>query len=124
MSSTELHELQQNVTESIADYPSAQEDDQLPMERFFKADFCAFIQAFLLRRRADPVWRILRYYGYNTELVLDRDYLHPRMSVTSDGSDTIELSQSGLDFLSDLWTDFHDVSLKHAVSDLPSLTHM
>ena len=71
-------------------------------------DFHAFICAFLQRGRAEPIWRILRYYGYNTSLKLDNAYLHPKIALASDGSDCVELSSAGIEFVSQLWRDFED----------------
>lgn len=71
-------------------------------------DFLAFINAFLARGRAEPVWRILRFYGYNTQLRLQSSYLRPKLALSSDGMESVEMSPAGLEFISQLWGDFEN----------------
>lgn len=71
-------------------------------------DFRAFIRAFLERGRTEPVWRILQYYGYNTQLNLDTAYIRPKVGMSADGNECVELSLAGIAFLSSLWQDFQE----------------
>lgn len=73
-----------------------------------RESFHTFILSFLARKRAEPVWHILRYYGYDTQLSLAKTYLHPRLAVAPDGSESVELSEAGLSFVAQIWEDFHN----------------
>ncbi|KAK9893926.1 hypothetical protein P389DRAFT_198662 [Cystobasidium minutum MCA 4210] len=96
-----------------SDRGSVDESADAEHVRLSRDDFEAFICALLGRNRAEPVWRILRYYGYDTHLALSKSYLHPRLSIPSDGSECVELSQAGLDFLSQLCDDFSSSATTH-----------
>ena len=52
----------------------------------------------------DNIWRVLRFYGYNSRLILDDAYLHPKLDFKSDGSEVLELSPEGWSFVDELWT--------------------
>lgn len=114
ITASELDLLISQITGPTQAKPAADESEPISLSR---QDFHAFICAMLARNRAEPVWRILRYYGYNTNLKLDRLYLQPKLAISSDGSECIELSIDGLDFVSQLWEDFENSDVSHYVWD-------
>jgi hypothetical protein len=69
------------------------------------------MRIFIEKGRAETVWRILRYYGYSTNLELQQDFLEPAipLEVRNDGSELIEFSDAGWDFLDGLWRTFSRV---------------
>lgn len=105
ITASELNLLISQITGSAEAKSGADESEPISLSR---QDFQAFICAMLARKRAEPVWHILRYYGYNTNLKLDKLYLQPKLAMSSDGSECIELSIDALDFVSQLWEDFED----------------
>jgi len=61
---------------------------------------------FLTAGRVDSVWEILRAYGYADDLSLKKEFLEPKIPITP--SCTIELSDAGINFLTDLFRRVHD----------------
>ena len=83
-----------------------------------ESDLLNLLQAFVERGRTENVWKILRYYGYDTALELEKDFLEPKMQleIRNNGSELVEFSDKGWEFLEMLWREFADVRL-------PSATH-
>lgn len=67
------------------------------------------------RGRAETVWAILRYYGYDTQLKVRRSFTHPKLPQHSD-SELAEISQNGVDFFTELWETADEVSYLELVS--------
>lgn len=66
-------------------------------------DFANLFRELIQRGQAETVWNILRFYGYDDGLQLDAGYLHPKLDIKADGSEVIELSQDGWNFLVELF---------------------
>lgn len=81
--------------------------------------FVCLMRAFVQRGRAENVWRILRFYGYGTDLQLEMDYLEPfpaaangaALELRNDGSQVLEFSEAGWEFLQNLWEEYKAVNL-------------
>ena len=61
---------------------------------------CLFIQ----RGRHETTWTILRKFGYDDDLSLHKEYLFPQLKVPANA--TVELSYSGYDFFTSLFTKY------------------
>ncbi|XP_058795660.1 mitochondrial Rho GTPase isoform X2 [Phymastichus coffea] len=70
---------------------------------------CLFIQ----RGRNETTWAVLRKFGYDNDLQMSKDYIHPLLKVPS--GCTTELSHKGQEFLTQLFM-LHDRDRDNALS--------
>lgn len=59
---------------------------------------------FIQRGRLETTWTVLRKFGYDDDLSLREDFLHPSMAVSADS--TVELSPVGYQFFAELFSKF------------------
>lgn len=59
-------------------------------------------QMFIERGRLETTWTALRKFGYDDNLQLREDFIHPPLSIPS-GDGIVELSPAGYQFLTDLF---------------------
>lgn len=59
---------------------------------------------FIQRGRLETTWTVLRKFGYDDDLSLREDFLHPPMAVPTDS--TVELSPVGYQFFAELFAKF------------------
>lgn len=75
--------------------------------------FLVLNQLFIERARTETPWIVLRRHGYNNDLMLRDDFLHPPFEVGSDAS--VELTSDGYTFLAELFK-AHDKDKDGALS--------
>ena len=66
---------------------------------------------FMWKGQPETTWKILSRHGYASDLKLSEDFLYPRLDVPSDCS--VELSQRGYQFFTDIFQLFDKVSYSH-----------
>lgn len=59
---------------------------------------------FIQRGKLETTWNVLRKFGYDDDLSLREDFLHPSMPIPSDGS--VELSPVGYQFFTELFSKY------------------
>lgn len=74
-----------------------------------ESEWLRLMRIFIERGRVENVWRILRYYGYNGDLVLDPKYLNPKLELRGDGSEVVELSEEGWSFVDEVFDAYSEV---------------
>lgn len=79
-------------------------DDALTEEGFLHLNM-----TFLWKGQPETTWKILTRHGYASDLKLSEEFLYPRLDVPSDCS--VELSQKGYQFLTDIFELFDKVDL-------------
>ncbi|VDN55929.1 unnamed protein product [Dracunculus medinensis] len=71
----------------------------------FNASFCSFYYRKLIGRQ-ETTWRVLRRFGYDNEIELAVDYLHPPLKVPKGCS--IELTYEGFHFINTLFEKYDE----------------
>lgn len=69
-----------------------------------RAGFLYLHKLFIQRGRLETTWTVLRKFGYDDDLALREDFLHPHMPVPVDC--TVELSPIGYQFFAELFAKF------------------
>lgn len=67
----------------------------------FKYFHMLFIPRFMQRRRNEAIWSILHQFGYDNDVNMSKEFTHPIIDIPPEA--TIEISQSGQQFLTDLF---------------------
>lgn len=94
--------LQQQELEGVKDVvrevnPLGVKEEGITMEGFLNLH-----SIFVQRGRLETTWTVLRQFGYDDDLALREDFLHPTFEVPPDCS--VELSPEGCEFFAELFT--------------------
>lgn len=70
-----------------------------------EAGFLFLHKLFIQRGRLETTWTVLRKFGYDDDLALREDFLHPKMNVPS-ADHTVEISPIGYQFFTELFAKY------------------
>lgn len=85
------------IVKDISD--KAVKDDGLTVDGFL-----CLHKLFIQRSRLETTWTVLRKFGYDDDISLGEDFLHPQISVPADS--TVELSPVGYQFFTELFAKY------------------
>lgn len=96
--------LQQLELEGIKDIVKEGEPGGIKANGLTEEGFLFLHKLFIQRGRLETTWAVLRKFGYDEDLSLRDDFLHPPMPVPVDAS--VELSPVGYQFFAELFAKF------------------
>lgn len=96
--------LQQLELEAIKELVSDAHPNGVSMGGLTEEGFLYLHRLFIQRGKLETTWNVLRKFGYDDDLQLREDFLHPSMPVPSDSA--VELSPVGYQFFAELFAKF------------------
>lgn len=96
--------LQQLELEAIKDLVRDADPTIVTSNGLTVEGFLYLHRLFIQRGKLETTWNVLRKFGYDDDLSLRDDFLHPSMPLTADS--TVELSPMGYQFFTELFAKF------------------